>query len=90
MTQTEQRRSGAVRALAKREAGYICRLCGVKGHFNKYCENPHTKCQRVCRVLSSHTKYFPAFCGFVHINAKKKRVEARKRQLETRLAEQPI
>ena len=90
MTRTEQRRSGAARALARREARYTCKLCGEKGHFNKYCQNPHTKCQRVCQVPSSHTKYFPAFCGFIHVDAKKKRVKVRRKRLETRLAEQPI
>jgi len=72
-----------------REAGYTCKLCGEKGHFNKYCQHPHTKCQRVCHVPSSHTKYFPAFCGFVHADAKRKHDGAWKKRREMQLAEQP-
>ena len=79
-TFTQRQMESVEKSLRTRRGRNRCRLCRVKGHFQKDCTTPHCKCRGVCKIPSEHKWYWPQTCGLKRVgkpghHVTKKRVE---------------
>jgi len=50
------------RMVEKRQKRHTCHWCNIRGHFNKACPVPHSRCHNVCNVPIEHAYYSPKAC----------------------------
>jgi len=60
--EVDKRISYKAKLVERWQAQHLCRWCGLRGHFNKACLLPHTRCAGLCKVPIEHAYYTPKTC----------------------------